>query len=286
MSTGLDKEAIAYLQETSAAARRDALIRFTDRFGDDRQFIYSDAKREYVDVDPHVAVSDTVSNIESFANLVVAEAERRGGGKAGDPQAGEGMNVIFTADGATFFPDTDDRRDVYKYVRQPSTAFKTLIDGLGRAWPHHQFLVWLEKLRTVIGTTDNDVFTSHAPDIIVAFRALKLSKTSKMVSEPILLDGVKGGSFEFKLEVKGVVGGVDVKIPQSFPVSIQFARGDQRRYEFDVLIDINGGEGDSPTITPYAPAVEGIREAAIVDEMREFEETTKQLPKLLCLVNY
>lgn len=275
-------QAIALIQGTSTASKREAILNFFDsRRSEQRYFLYDDSEQCYDEIDPYEPKSDTVSNVESFTDLVLAEAERRSNA------TGDKMNVIFTDTGATFIANTDDRRDVYTYVRKPSIHWKILTEGLDKAMPHKQFLVWLEKLRPVIGTINDGKIVSSYNEVAAAFRALRLSQSSKMLSDPMLNEqGTKGSAFEFKLEVRGQAGGVDVQIPQLIPVSIQFARGDSRLYEFDIAIDINGGEGQVPVITPYAPAVESIKEQAIIDEMEEFDGKTAPLTKLLNLVNF
>jgi len=294
--TDLTQAAILHIQDTSAAAKRQAVITLSD--GSGRVLVYNDGEKKYDDLARYVVKSDTVSNIESFADMVIAEAQRRGqknhvaGSVEGDdgynPNSGEFMNVIFTERGATFIADTNDRRDVFYYQRKPSVHWELLVNALDKQMAHKAFLIWLEKLRPIIGTVGpQGQFQPAYNDIASAFRALRLSQSSKMLSEPLLNDGgAKGSTIEFKLEVRGQAGGVDVQIPQLIPVSVQFARGDKRRYEFDVAIDINGGEGDQPIITPYAPAVTAIQEQAIIDEMMEFDAATQQLPKLLNVVNF
>lgn len=281
--TDINAQTIQHIQETSTAAKRQALITLDD--GSGRRFLYNDRDQKYDPIDPWVKKADTVSNIESFIDLVLAEAARR------DNATGERMNVIFSDTGAILIPNTDDRRDLFTYVRKPSIHWKTLTDGLDEAMPHKQFLTWLESLRPIIGidtgTPDKPQFVSQYAEIAAAFRVLRLSTRAKMLSEPLLNDaGTKGSTIDFKIEVAGVAGGVDVKIPQSFPVLVQFARGDKRKYAFDVMVDINPGPNETPVITPYAAAVDAVSEQAVVDEMEEFEQATGDLPKLLNLVNF
>lgn len=262
--------AIKHLQATSTAAKRDTILKFTDWRGQERTLVYNDHDQEYDELEPPIERTDTVSNIDSFTELVVAEAERR------KNKTGEFMNVIFTEAGATFIADTNDRRDVYHYARKPSAQWKALTARLGVKQNHRDFIVWLQSLQPSI---------AEFSAVLQAFRSLQLNRSAKMISEPMLVDGAKGASYEVKLDVKSG-GSASASIPQTIGVKLPFARGDQREYEFDVQIDIDGGEGDAPIITAYAPAVEVIKEKAIVDEMADFDDRTHQLPKLTNLVNF
>lgn len=261
--------AIAHIQNTSAAAKREAVVRFNDARGQERIFIYDDSAGDYKELDPYKAKSDTVSNIESFITLVTAEAKRRNNAD------GSRMNVIFSDVGATFIADTDDRRDVYKYERKHSAQWRALTAKLGQKQNHRDFIVWLQTLQPSI----EDYAT-----VLAAFRSLQLNRSAKMVSDPLLVDGSKGVVYEMKLDVKS--GSAVATIPQAIKVKLPFARGDEREYEFEVQIDIDGGEGDAPIITAFAPAVEVIKETAIVDELEDFASKTTSLPELTKLVNF
>ena len=261
--------AIAHIQNTSTAMKREAVVRFTDTRGQERIYLYDDNDGSYDEVDPYRPKSDTVSNIESFITLVKAEALRR------NNTTGERMNVIFTDTGATLIADTDDRRDVYTYTRKPSAQWRTLISQLGKEQNHRAFIIWLQSLQPSI---------EDFPNVLAAFRSLQLNRSAKMVSDPLLVDGSKGASYEVRLDVKS--GSAVANIPQTITVKLPFARGDEREYSFDVQIDINGGEGDAPLITAMAPAVEVIKEQAIVDEMTDFAAKTADLSGLTNLVNF
>ncbi len=270
--------AIAHIQNTSAAALRQPELRVKDVRGVERVFIYDYANDTYNELDPYKPKSDTVSNIESFITLVNAEARRRGvaGAKATDDSVdGSKMNIIFTERGATFIPDVDDRRDIYSYERKNSAQWVRLLSMLGKPQKHAPFLLWLQQLEPSIVDYAN---------VFAAYRSLQVSNAAKIKSEPLLVNGSKGGSIEFQLDVKG--GTAAIAIPQGFGVKLPFARGDQREYEFEVQIDVNVGDGESFSITALAPAVDVIKEQAIVDEMQDFAEATKNIKNLTNLVNF
>lgn len=276
-------EAIKHIQQTSTAATREAVITLpSDPSG--RVYVFNDGSQQYEAYETYVRKADTVSNIDSFIDLVVAEAKRRAlqadsSAKAmagSDVPDGEFMNVIFSDKGAVFTPDTRDRRDQFIYQRKLSVQWHALLAGLGKKMGHKDFLLWLQSIQPCI------------PDyamVMMAFRTITVARKGKLVSDPLLVDGAKGGSYEFSLEVKAGVT-TTASIPENFLVKVPYARGDAHTYEFEVRIDVDGGEGQEPTISAYAPAVPMIVDQAISDEMKDFDDRTHELPKLLCMVNY
>lgn len=271
--------AIAHIQNTSAAAVLKPELRVVDTRGNDRVFIFNYAEEKYEELDPYKAKTDTVSNINSFITLVNAEARRRNNG------TGENMNVIFTEQGATFIADTDDRRDIYKYERKNSAQWQRLTSMLNKPQRHAPFLLWLQQLEPSLQIEPNGSDPGqNFSDLFGAFRSLQVSSAAKIKSEPMIVNGSKGSSIEFQLDVKG--GTASIAIPQSFRVKLPFARGDEREYEFEVQIDVNAVDGEAFTITAIAPAVEVIREQAIVDEMEDFAARTTSLSDLTNLVNF
>lgn len=274
ITTGL-KEAIVHIQDTSAAAKRDHLVTVDDQYGDTLTFLYNDGDKEYDEIDAYIPKSDTVSNVASFIRLVQAEAGRR------LFTGGEDANIIFTSDGAYFTPTVHDRRDVYHYRRQLSVQWRALAEGLNKKMKHAEFILWLQKNRPSLGDAFGDVYQ--------AFRVLSLNRASKLVSSPTLKDGQKGGSFEVQLEVKSgnaAGGSATTMIPEQITFTVPFARGDERTYAVPVLIDLDGQEGETPTIIAYAPELDIIRDKAIMDEMAEFTQAITDLPKLAVLLNF
>jgi hypothetical protein len=269
-------QAIAHIQDTSTAAKRDALVTLVDG----RQFIYSDKEQEYAEIERFVKFEGSVSTVESFAELVVEYAKRfetKAQGKtaaAAIKPTGRNQTVTFTSKGATYSPDDEDRRHLFTYNRVLSQQWNALV---GKSMFHKDFIRALQTLSPSI--VDYSL-------VLASFRKLTVSKDVKLVSEPVLNDsGDSNNGYNVQLSVKG--GTSETTLPSMITAKVQFARGGAATYDVPIDVDLSDREG-VPVITLYAQTLAAIADQAVLDEMKFFDEQMDAtgLKELLTVVNF
>lgn len=260
-------QAIALLQNTATAAKRDTLVTLADG----RTFMYDDSAQKYGEIPRFVKFEGKVSTVESFAELVVEYAKR-----IGKPD-GAKQTVTFTSAGATYSPDDDDRRHLFTYGRVLSQQWNALLAALKKPMSHKELIRTLQSLSPSI---------VHYTIVANAFRRLTVSKDVKLVSEPVLNEGGDStNGYNVQLSVKG--GTSETTLPSSLDVKLQYARGSHATYVVPVEVDLTDKDG-VPVITLFAPMIDAIADQAVLDEMKFFDEQMDAtgLKELLTVINF
>jgi hypothetical protein len=260
-------QAIAHIQNTATAAKREATITLADG----RVFLYDDRDQKYTEIDRFVKFEGAVSTVESFAELVAEYAKRF---KRAD---GAKQTVTFTGVGATYSPDDDDRRHLFTYKRVLSQQWLALKTALGKPMSHKDLIRALQTLSPSI---------VDYPLVMASFRRLVVSKDIRMTSEPILNDsGDSTNGYNVNLSLKG--GTTETTLPSSITVKVQYARGSEATYEIPVEVDLTEKEG-IPIVTLFAPLIDAIADQAVMDEMKSFHEAMERtgLKELLVVVSF
>jgi len=264
---GIIAEAIHHVQATSTAEARDSLITLADG----RQFLYDDSEQKYGEIERFVKLEGSVSTVESFAELVAEYAKRLG------VPTGKQQTVTFTSAGATYSPDDEDRRHLFKYGRVLSQQWEALKAVLGKPLSHKELIRALQTLSPSI--------VDYAL-VMASFRRLIVSKDVRLASEPILnAEGDSQNGYNVQLSIKG--GTSETTLPSAIEVKVQYARASEATYTVPVEVDLSDREG-VPVITLFAPTLPAIADQAVLDEMKYFDETmdASGLKELLTVVNF
>lgn len=260
-------QAIALVQNTSTAAKRETFVTLVDG----RTFLYDDSEQKYEEIERFVKLEGSVSTVESFAELVVEYAKRKG------RKAGDNQTVTFTSIGATYSPDDVDRRHLFNYKRVLSQQWNALKAVLGKPLSHKDLIRALQGLSPSI---------VNYPLVMTAFRKLVVSKDIRLASEPILNEiGDSDNEYKVHLSIKG--GSAETTIPAALDVKVQYARGGEAMYVVPVEVDLTERDG-IPVITLFAPLIDAVADQAVLDEMKFFDEQMEAtgLKDLLIVVNF
>ena len=262
------KEAIEYLLELSTTSREPVIL-LSD--GSQRKYLFDDQARKYQEVERFVQRQRAVSNIESFAAMVLEEARRA-------TSDGDWMTAVFTTLGAQFHLNDRDGRTVFAYQRQLAPQWEILVGEAGKQMEHARFVRLLQRLRPSI---------VKYPEVLRDFRKISFGAGISIDSAPILEEG-KGG-LQYRFEVQATTRATQAALPSSIGLSIQYARGSQKRYEIEAEVSIDLAEKESKKsvgFTLILPDREALEEQAVSDEVAWFREATKTLPKLCILEDY
>lgn len=269
------REAIEKIEELSTSTR-DAVLELPD--GSRRIFLYDDAQQQYSELQRVVIQSGKVSNIESFAALVLEEAKRRG--EALNAHDGSWMTVVFNTTGGRFAPNDEVRLDEFLYKRTLSPQWLALTTVLNQPMEHKTFVAAMQRLRPSI---------LEYSDLIRQFRKVSFSDKTNIVSEPMLSAGANDNSYQVQIGVMGGGGTSATAFPSEFEVELQYARGSEKRYRTPIEIDmttVTRGDRKELRFTLVAPDLPNVEERAIEDEIAYFREMVKDLPRLLVLVDF
>lgn len=276
------EDAINRLLALAPSANRDAVLEVKD--GSHRLLLFDDAAGVYQPFDRVVIQTGTVSNIESFAALVLEEAERRGG-DLGNP--GEWMTVTFRdipggvsggpQKGAVFSPDDRVRLDSFTYNRTLSQQWRALCAALGRPMPHLEFIRTLQGLRPSI---------PKYSELMTQFRKIAFGEQVNIVSEPVMLAGKTENTFGISMEAKAGGTLTQTSLPSEFHVELQYARNSEAVYPLTVELDLTTaakGEKKELRFTLVAPDLVNLEQRAVTDEITKFRAAVSDLSRLLIL---
>lgn len=237
--------------------------------GSGRILRYSDTTREYYEIDRFVARQRSVSNVESFAAMVIEEARRKA-------SKGDFMTVIFSVNGATLHLDDRDGRTVFGYTRELDSQWKLLINSRDQAYEHREFVHLLRRLRPSLVEYDRT---------LLQFRKVSFGKGVKIESEPVLQDGRSGLQYDIHVLVNSKA--TEAALPSSINVRLPYARGGAKKYdlELDVAIELN--EEKALEFSIAAADLETVADEAVADEVVWFRTAVAQaLPELCILEDY
>lgn len=264
------KEAFEYLLNLPKKARQP-LLTPADESG--RIFLFDDKSEEYREIPRFVSRKRGVSNVESFAAMVLEEARRA-------QSDGDWMTVIFKDDGARFHLDDRDGRIAFSYKRQLSPQWELLVGAVGRGFEHREFVTLLQKLRPSLG--------SEYPRLLSEFRKVTFGTGLRIDSAPILTDGKAGLQYAFELTAAS--GVTKTALPAEMLLEFPFSRGGKKVYSIQAEIDIrlvDRGEGKKTFhFSVLLPDREALEEQAVADEVAWFREAAASLPKLSILEDY
>lgn len=289
-------EAIRTISDmTPAKSGRESLITITDDVHQEcRHFFYNDGEKKYELTTRTVirpAQTGEVSNVESFLAVVREETLRRA--PSADPKAkelprhdGSFMTVVFDADGAEFSPDDRVQADKFTYERALSPQWAQLVAALNKPMDHKTFIRTLQALRPSI---------SGYEELMRHFRKLSFSDKTSIASEPLLEAGRNANEYKVEIELRSgaATGGTTsaTTLPSSFDVTMQYARGSERRYSTTIEIDlsavmIQNSDRKALRFTLIAPDLANVVEQAVDDEVTAFRTATADIPRLLILQDY
>jgi len=274
------KEVLEYVVNQGTKGR-PAILKAED--GSGRLFKYDDAAQIYVELERYVNRSRSVSNIESFAQMVLEEARRAGADETSghiDRGAGDRMTVIFGKDGAVFHLDDRDGRTAFHYQREISWQWQALQEA-AKPREHLDFIRLLQKLRPSI---------VEYRRVLLEFRKVSFSQSVRVDSAPTLENGKAGLVHELEVHAKGNSGPTKVNLPSSIHLVLPFAQGSEKQFktEAEVAIELAGGNGDQKRIVfslTFADSF-SLKEEAIAHEVAWFREKTASLTRLSILEDY
>lgn len=217
--------------------------------------------------------SRSVSTIESLVAVALEELARA------DNNTGRGMTVIFDLKGATLFINDESQHLQWRYQRCLSQQWEWLINYADKTMTHRQFVRAIQGLKPSI---------TNYSDIFRAIRRVNVSDSAELVSAPIIEEGSLGESLSFNLKVEGG-GSTKAAIPTEIPLEMTFARGGEKRYSFNIGLDIERVKHDAYFTAGFVlnflekPVIEDL---AIADEVAFFTEQTKEKPDILKVLDY
>lgn len=267
-------DALKELARLAVAAGRPAQLKLNHR-----DFIFNDAKNEYVEQSRSVYQTGTVARVECLAAIVLEEARRRAERSSG----GDWMTVTFKDAGAVFSADDRERLDTFYYVRQLSDEWTKLREAQGKRFKHEAWIRLLQELASV---------TLDGRDVVRAFRKLDVTKGTRVVSSPTLQDGESGSAYEVNLAVQTAGGEVPTSrtMPSDLKFHLPFARGGQALWWLDAEVDAQlvKDEKDREVLEfrLFIPELARTEMLAVEAEVAWFREATKSLPHLLVLENF
>lgn len=212
-----------------------------------------------------------VSTIEAFIDLAKEEARRT------ENATGHLMTASFTLDGGQLRLDDPKLEVTHSYERKPSHGFEALkgfIDSGRRGVTHKEFIKLLQGLKPWI---------FNSSEILNAYRKVTFEGKNRVISQPIVENGLAGKEIGFTLEVGQ--GAIEMTLPQSFLIGVPFAMGSANSIEVECLIDM-ALEGSDPRFYVHAPSLQHEVEQAILKEKQQFTYNTEELPKLLKLASF
>jgi hypothetical protein len=293
-------EAIETILENAPAQNgRDTHVVIEDKHGQKRQhFLYNDNAGAYEKVlseDVPPPQKGTVSNVESFLALVREQTLRRAPvSETTDVKVTKGdcrhdgsfMTVVFSEAGARFSADDRAQTDFFAYERALSPQWARLAESLNKPIDHKTFIRTLQALRPSI--TNYEELMRH-------FRKLSFSDKTSIASEPLLEAGRNANEYKVEIELRSgaATGGTTsaTTLPSSFEVTMQYARGSEKRYSTTIEIDlsavmIQNSDRKALRFTLIAPDLANVIEQAVDDEVAAFRLATADIPRLLVLQDY
>lgn len=291
-------EAIETIRDMAPAqnGRESQIIIVDDVAQERRHFFYDDGEKKYLLASKTTIrppQKGAVSNVESFLALVREETLRRAPVADVDPKSkevprhdGSFMTVVFNESGARFSPDDRVQVDAFTYERALSPQWARLMESLNKAGDHKTFIRTLQALRPSIANYE---------DLMRHFRKLSFSDRTSIASEPLLEAGRNANEYKVEIELRsGAAAGNTTSttaLPSSFDVTMQYARGSEKRYTTTVEIDlsavmIQNSDRKALRFTLIAPDLANVVEQAVDDEVSKFRELTADIPRLLVLQDY
>lgn len=268
------REALAWA--LANAKPRDPLLDARD--GSGRMWLYNDTTHTYDAIDQWHKTGREVSNIDSFAALVV-EVINRQDEQDSPPRAGRGSSVLFSDAGAVFRPNDHDPRVNHVYARKSAPQWSALAAACGRPMEHLVFVRTLQALRPSM---------PQYARVIQDFRKIDFGTSSSLRSNPFLEEGKAGVHFSFQIEVKG--GVQDTHLPNAIDFVVPFARGGEKTFNVRLELDItvkDEGDKKKPVFTLCWPDLAATYEEAVNEEIAWFEGEMRDagLARLLVLRN-
>lgn len=263
------REAIEKVVDLATKGYRKSVITLDD--GSKRSFLYSDAESVYKPLDRVVVRYGGVSNMKSFVALVMEELRRR------DNPLGDHATVYLMATGGRFSPDDRVGLDFFTYERTLHPQWELLFEQAGTYMDHPAFLRLLQALRPSIATQET----------VRSFRRVTFDERVKVLSQPQIVDGKNGASYEVEMEVKS--GIARTALPTMLTVTLPFSRGSDVSYRLELDIDIQAIDKDGKRQLKFAilwPDKEGWLTDAITDECEAFREAVSAAKRLLILDDF
>lgn len=261
------KDAIEYLVGF-ATTKREPELKLAD--GSGRRWIFNDSEGYYLPIERYVKRERCVSNVESFAAMVLEEARRA-------KSDGDWMTVIFGQAGALFHLDDRDGRATFAYSRELAPQWKTLVTAPTDV-EHKEFIRLLQRLRPSI---------VEYPFILQQFRKISFGSGLKVESAPILTEGKAG--LQFALELTAANATTKAALPAAIALKVPYSRGSSQTYDVDAEVSIDleeDGPKKSFVFSLLFPDREVIEEQAVSDEVSWFKEKTAGLVNLSILEDY
>jgi hypothetical protein len=259
------KEALQYVTEV-LGNQRPKLEKVPDNSG--RLVWFDEGSKLFAELSRFVDRKREVSNIESFAAMVLEEARRA-------KSDGDFMTVVFRSKGATFHLDDRDGRTTFAYERRISPQWHILVSA-AEQYEHREFLRLLARLRPSI---------VNYSSIRQAFNKIVIARGATIDSSPVMEEGASGLSYI--VEVKAAGGSAKGAVPGSMKFKLPYARGSKQQYELEAEVSLEPDE-DSKTILLQLTVAdhETVAEQAVADEVSWFRNEVRTLPKLSILEDY
>lgn len=274
------KEAIEKLVSLGTTQRPPQL---EAKDGSKRLFIYDDKEARYTPLDRVVIRTIEVSNVESFAALVIEEARRRG------RSDGDQMTVAFRPEGGYFKPDETQDLETFRYVRALSQQWQ-ILEACPSAMEHRHFVRWIQALRPSFQGQSPQKTTSDFGAILSAYRRIHIGEKVSVTSQPTLIQGKAEDAVRIEFEMSGGKKGED-QVPAEFYLQVRYARGSGPWHNMTVEVDVSlaGEEGKKRLVfSPCVPDLEAVKNEAIEAEATWFRDEVDKagLSNLLILEDF
>lgn len=238
-----------------------------------KDYLYNDHEERYEIV--HKSQYRSISNVESFAQVVLEEARRL------ENLAGDNMTVIFTLEGAKFYSNdkksgTQDKWDFKRCLAQQWDLACRATDN--PPMKHLDLLRYIQKLRPSIGESYKDLFND--------FKSVSFAGKTIATSQPLLEGGKSNATLSFNLQADSNSGETHVSLPGVIPLTLQYARAGDVFYQTSLEVDGALDSEDKIKFRLIWPEKEIIIERALKDEVEYFKEQTKNMSKLLTVLSY
>jgi hypothetical protein len=238
---------------------------------------YIDNNGTYKRVPRNRPFNRIVCNVDSFAKAVIEQVRRDG-----EDQDASFMTVIFERSGGIFYTDDTlgEEQDTWRFQREYTHLWETIINILGRKLSHRQLLDQLESVK---------IFVPDFENLYHTISKLRASKKINFVSNPIFENGEQAGSYQWEQKIDSNGATQKAICPSEINFQGKIVRGSEIEYQFSLaLTPILEEEKGQILFSLSMPGFDMVLDQVREDEYMQFcgQIKTKDIKNLLILRNY